>query len=158
MFTVLRSRATARLEEKDKGNLIYLITSDIEALEVFYAHTISPVLIAVVTSGILLIQFAKMHILFFMIALLGYLFCGVLLPLIITKLGTQEGRQSREGFERLSSYVLESLRGMQDVLQYRIGSRRMEEMQRKSEELHDTAKSLKLHERTSPRLGYEVDT
>lgn len=117
VFTVLRRLVPARLEGQDKGNLIYLITSDIEALEVFYAHTISPVLIAVVTSGILLIQFAKMHILFFMIALLGYLFCGVLLPLIITKLGTQEGCQSREGFGRLSSYVLESLRGMQ-LLRY----------------------------------------
>lgn len=158
VFTVLRRLAPARLEGQDKGNLIYLITSDIEALEVFYAHTISPVLIAVVTSGILLIQFAKMHILFFMIALLGYLFCGVLLPLIITKLGTQEGCQSREGFGRLSSYVLESLRGMQDVLQYRIGSQRMEEMQRKSEELHDTAKRLKLHEGTSSILGNAVVT
>ena len=58
----------------------------------------------------------------------------------------------------MSSYVLESLRGMQDVLQYRIGSQRMEEMQRKSEELHDTAKRLKLHEGTSSILGNAVVT
>lgn len=131
VFLVLRRLAPAKLEGQDKGNLIYLITSDIEALEVFYAHTISPVLIAVFTSAILLIQFANMHTLFFMIALLGYVSCGVLLPLLITKLGKQEGCQSREGFGSLSSYVLESLRGMQDILQYRIGNRRMEEMQKK---------------------------
>ena len=65
VFLVLRRLAPAKLEGQDKGNLIYLITSDIEALEVFYAHTISPVLIAVFTSAILLIQFANMHTLFF---------------------------------------------------------------------------------------------
>lgn len=158
VFLVLRRLAPAKLEGQDKGNLIYLITSDIEALEVFYAHTISPVLIAVFTSAILLIQFANMHTLFFMIALLGYVSCGVLLPLLITKLGKQEGCQSREGFGSLSSYVLESLRGMQDILQYRIGNRRMEEMQKKSEALHDTAKRLKLHEGTSAILGNAVVT
>lgn len=158
VFLVLRRLAPAKLEGQDKGNLIYLITSDIEALEVFYAHTISPVLIAVFTSAILLIQFANMHTLFFMIALLGYLSCGVLLPLLITKLGKQEGCQSREGFGSLSSYALESLRGMQDILQYRIGTRRMEEMQKKSEALHDTAKRLKLHEGTSAILGNAVVT
>lgn len=153
VFTVLRRLAPAKLEGRDKGNLIYLITSDIEALEVFYAHTISPVLIAVFTCAILLVQFASMHILFFIIALLGYLFCGILLPIIITKLGKQEGSRSREGFGKLSSYVLESLRGMQDVLQYRIGKQRMETMQKKSEELHGVQKSLKLHEGTSTILG-----
>lgn len=98
VFTALRRLAPAKLEGRDKGNLIYLITSDIEALEVFYAHTISPVLIAVFTCSILLIEFAKMHLLFFFIALSAYLFCGVVLPVIITKLGKQEGTQSREGF------------------------------------------------------------
>lgn len=153
VFTALRRLAPAKLEGRDKGNLIYLITSDIEALEVFYAHTISPVLIAVFTCSILLIEFVKMHLLFFIIALSAYLFCGVVLPVIITKLGKQEGTQSREGFGSLSSYVLESLRGMQDVLQYRMGNKRLQTMQEKSEELHAVQKRLKLHEGTSTVLG-----
>ncbi|MEJ8738126.1 ABC transporter ATP-binding protein [Erysipelotrichaceae bacterium HCN-30851] len=146
VFTVLRKLAPAKLEGRDKGNLIYLITSDIEALEVFYAHTISPILIAIITCIILLTEFYKMHVMFFVIALCGYLFCGLILPWIITKLGKQQGKQSREGFGELSSYTLETLRGLQDILQYRIGEERLHMMSKKSEELHDVQKRLKLHE------------
>lgn len=146
VFTVLRKLAPAKLEGRDKGNLIYLITSDIEALEVFYAHTISPILIAIITCIILLTEFYKMHVMFFVIALCGYLFCGLILPWIITKLGKQQGKQSREGFGELSSYTLETLRGLQDILQYRIGEERLHLMSKKSEELHDVQKRLKLHE------------
>ena len=146
VFTVLRKLAPAKLEGRDKGNLIYLITSDIEALEVFYAHTISPILIAIITCIILLTEFYKMHVMFFVIALCGYLFCGLILPWIITKLGKQQGKQSREGFGELSSYTLETLRGLQDILQYRIGEERLHMMIKKSEELHDVQKRLKLHE------------
>lgn len=146
VFTVLRKLAPAKLEGRDKGNLIYLITSDIEALEVFYAHTISPILIAIITCIILLTEFYKMHVMFFVIALCGYLFCGLILPWIITKLGKQQGKQSREGFGKLSSYTLETLRGLQDILQYRIGEERLHMMSKKSEELHDVQKRLKLHE------------
>ena len=146
VFTVLRKLAPAKLEGRDKGNLIYLITSDIEALEVFYAHTISPILIAIITCIILLTEFYKMHVMFFVVALCGYLFCGLILPWIITKLGKQQGKQSREGFGELSSYTLETLRGLQDILQYRIGEERLHMMSKKSEELHDVQKRLKLHE------------
>ena len=146
VFTVLRKLAPAKLEGRDKGNLIYLITSDIEALEVFYAHTISPILIAIITCIILLTEFYKMHVMFFVIALCGYLFCGLILPWIITKLGKQQGKQSREGFGELSNYTLETLRGLQDILQYRIGEERLHMMSKKSEELHDVQKRLKLHE------------
>lgn len=146
VFTVLRKLAPAKLEGRDKGNLIYLITSDIEALEVFYAHTISPILIAIITCIILLTEFYKMHVMFFVITLCGYLFCGLILPWIITKLGKQQGKQSREGFGELSSYTLETLRGLQDILQYRIGEERLHLMSKKSEELHDVQKRLKLHE------------
>lgn len=146
VFTVLRKLAPAKLEGRDKGNLIYLITSDIEALEVFYAHTISPILIAIITCIILLTEFYKMHVMFFVIALCGYLFCGLILPWIITKLGKQQGKQSREGFGELSSYTLETLRGLQHILQYRIGEERLHMMSKKSEELHDVQKRLKLHE------------
>ena len=132
VFTVLRKLAPAKLEGRDKGNLIYLITSDIEALEVFYAHTISPILIAIITCIILLTEFYKMHVMFFVIALCGYLFCGLILPWIITKLGKQQGKQSREGFGELSSYTLETLRGLQDILQYRIGEERLHMMSKKA--------------------------
>lgn len=158
VFTVLRKLAPAKLEGRDKGNLIYLITSDIEALEVFYAHTISPILIAIITCIILLTEFYKMHVLFFVIALSGYLFCGLILPWIITKLGKQQGKQSREGFGELSSYTLETLRGLQDILQYRIGDERLFMMNKKSEELHDVQKRLKLHEGNTTMIANIIVT
>lgn len=158
VFTVLRKLAPAKLEGRDKGNLIYLITSDIEALEVFYAHTISPILIAIITCVILLTEFYKMHVMFFVIALCGYLFCGLILPWIITKLGKQQGKQSREGFGELSSYTLETLRGLQDILQYRIGDERLFMMNKKSEELHDVQKRLKLHEGNTTMIANIIVT
>lgn len=153
VFKVLRKLCPAKLESKDKGNLIFLITSDIEALEVFYAHTISPILIAIFTSAILLYMFVGMHILFFLIALAAYIFCGIIIPYIITRIGRNNGTASREDFGELSSYTLESLRGMQEVLQYNIGNERLQTMHKKSLALNDKQKQLKNYEGISSSLG-----
>lgn len=153
VFKVLRKLCPAKLESRDKGNLIFLITSDIEALEVFYAHTISPILIAIFTSAILLYMFASMHVLFFIIALVAYIVCGIVIPYIITYIGKGNGTASREDFGVLSSYTLESLRGMQEVLQYKIGEQRIQEMHRKSLALNEKQKQLKKYEGISSALG-----
>lgn len=153
VFKVLRKLCPAKLESKDKGNLIFLITSDIEALEVFYAHTISPILIAIFTSLILLYMFAGMHILFFLIALSAYIFCGIVIPYIITRIGRSNGAASREDFGELSSYTLESLRGMQEVLQYNIGNERVQTLHKKSLALNDKQELLKKYEGLSSSLG-----
>lgn len=153
VFKALRRLAPAKLDGKDSGDLIYLITSDIEALEVFYAHTISPILIAIVTSSILLYQFATMHILFFFIALTAYIFTGLLIPLIITKLGKKEGQAAKEAFGEMSSYTLESLRNMQDILQYQAGETRLSGMQTRSQNVNEKQGRLKQHEGTSSALG-----
>lgn len=153
VFKVLRTLAPAKLEGKDRGNLVYMVTGDIEALEVFYAHTISPILIAIITSCILLVLFYSMHPIFALIALLAYLFTGLFIPMIITKLGRKEGEETKEAFGEMSSYTLESLRGMQDILQYQEGQERLEGMQKRSDELNTKQKKLKQHEGTSSSLG-----
>ena len=153
VFKALRKLCPAKLESKDKGNLIFLITSDIEALEVFYAHTISPIVIAIITCLILLVMFAKLHLSFMIVALLAYTFVGIIIPMIITKLGKEDGIASRKEFGALSDYTLESLRGIQEVLQYRLGDVRMDGMYEKSETLNKRQKKLKSYEGTSGAIA-----
>lgn len=153
VFKTLRRLAPAKLEGKDNGDLIYLITTDIEALEVFYAHTISPIFIAILTSSILLFQFYSMHISFFIIALLAYIFTGILIPMYISKKGNRDGEEAKEAFKEMSSYTLETLRNMQDILQYQIGDKRLVGMQRRSEYVNIKHKKLKKHEGSSMVLS-----
>lgn len=149
VFKALRRLCPAKLDGKDSGNLITIITTDIELLEVFYAHTISPILIAIFTSMILLFQFQSMHVYFMIIALLGYLFCGIAIPYIISKKGRETGKKTRDQLGDLSNYTLESLRGMREILQYQIGGNRSQGMQEKSRQVNKNQKLLK---------GFEGDT
>lgn len=153
VFKVLRRLCPAKLEGKDRGNLVYLITSDIEALEVFYAHTISPIFIAIFTSLIMLILFLNMHSLFFMIALTAYLFMGIVIPIIITKRGKRMGEHAKKEFGELSSYSLETLRNIPDILQYGMGEKRLNEMHEKNKSLHSLQESLKKEEGKSLYLS-----
>ena len=95
VFRALRALAPARLEVRDRGDLISLITSDIELLEVFYAHTISPVLIAVLFSGILCAFIGSYHPALGLLALGAYLCVGVAVPLLISRPGGADGLRSR---------------------------------------------------------------
>lgn len=153
VFKALRRLCPAKLEGKDKGNLIFLITSDIEALEVFYAHTISPIAIAIITCIILLCMFFNLHPLFALIACIAYVCLGIVFPAEITKLGKEDGKQSRQEFGELSNYTLESLRGIQEVLQYDLGNQRIEGMQQRSETLNIRQKKLKSIEGISGSLS-----
>lgn len=146
VFNALRRLCPAKLDRKDSGNLISIITTDIELLEVFYAHTISPILIAIITSLILLIQFYQMHITFMIIAAIAYLFCGIAIPYRINKKGKSTGQKAREQLGDLSNHTLESLRGLREILQYQIGRKRKEEMLDKSKTVNEKQKILKSYE------------
>ena len=80
MFQALRRLAPAKLEGRDKGNLIQLITSDIELLEVFYAHTLSPVLIALLMTAFMTVWIGRLHPLLGLTALMAYLTVGIAIP------------------------------------------------------------------------------
>lgn len=153
VFMTLRRLCPAKLDGRDSGNLIFLITSDIEALEVFYAHTISPIIIAIFTCLILLGIFIWIHPLFAVLACIAYIVIGVIIPFYITSLGKEDGKVSRKQFGELSDDVLESLRGMQEVLQYNIGQKRLKKMRDKSESLNDVQKKLKHYEGVSVALS-----
>ena len=118
VFGALRRLCPAKLEVKDKGSLISLITSDIELLEVFYAHTISPICIALVTSLVCVgiqMQFGWIYGLY---SLLAYVVVGVVLPICISKQSRQIGVEYRKEAANLNSYVLESMRGLKESMQY----------------------------------------
>ena len=118
VFKALRKLAPAKLEGKDKGNLISIITSDIELLEVFYAHTISPVCIAFITCLIMVVFFAQYSIIAALIALVAYVSVGAILPMITSNMGKKAGSTYRGRFGEINTYFLDSIRGLREVIQY----------------------------------------
>lgn len=146
VFAALRRLCPAKLEGKDRGNLISLITSDIELLEVFYAHTVSPIAIAFLTSLIMVCWIGSFHPLCGILALAGYGTVGILLPLWNGKRGAAAGMAYRQQFGRMNSFILDSLRGLQEILQYGHQRERMEELKRESGILAKENARLKRHE------------
>ena len=142
VFAALRKLCPAKLEGRDKGNLISIITTDIELLEVFYAHTISPIAIATLTSIIMVIFIGRYHWLAGVIALVAYLIVGVVIPMWNGKRGSQKGMEFRTNFGELNSFVLDSLRGLDETIQYGQGEKRKEQMSEHSKNLAGMQESL----------------
>jgi len=135
VFAALRKLCPAKLEGRDKGNLISIITTDIELLEVFYAHTISPIAIAILTSGILVAFLGSYHYLAGLLALAAYLTVGILIPIRNGKRGGDQGMAFRTAFGELNSFTLDSLRGLDETIQYGQGQTRKAKMTCYSREL-----------------------
>ena len=142
VFSALRRLSPAKLEGRDKGNIIAILTSDIELLEVFYAHTISPVFIAIIMTIIMVIFEWRIYPIAGVIALIAYIVVGVVIPVINGKRGSDEGREYRENFGELNSYVLESLRGLDETIQYGSGEIRQKAIIDKSTKLTTISKKL----------------
>lgn len=135
VFAALRRLCPAKLEGRDKGNLISIITTDIELLEVFYAHTISPIAIAVLTSLIMVFFIGQYHLLAGILALTAYLVVGMVIPLWNGKRGGSVGMEFRTEFGELNSFVLDSLRGLDETIQYGQGEKRKNQMTEKGKSL-----------------------
>lgn len=143
VFRALRALAPAKLEVRDRGDLISVITSDIELLEVFYAHTISPVLIAVLFSGVLTLFIGQYHPLLGLLALGAYLCIGLVVPVLISRASGAHGLRFRTRSGELSSFVLDSLRGLPETLQYAQGARRRQELDARTRALVEEEARLK---------------
>ena len=142
VFVKLRKLAPAKLEGKDKGNLISIITTDTELLEVFYAHTISPIIIAFITSVIMTIFIGRYNIFLGVIALVAYFIVGVIIPVWSSNQGDETGQQYRDEMGDLNSYFLSSVRGINDIIQYGVGKERLDEINRRTDELETKQKLL----------------
>lgn len=135
VFCALRRLCPAKLEGKEKGSLISVITSDIELLEVFYAHTISPALIALLFCTGICLFLGSYHPVLGILAFVSFLIVGVFIPMAVSKLNGQAGMRFRTMSGNLSSFVLDSLRGLPEILQYHAGDRRRKEMNERTEAL-----------------------
>lgn len=128
VFVALRRLCPAKLEGKDKGDLISVITSDIELLEVFYAHTISPIAIAVLYCACICVFLLRYSFFFALIALLAHITVGVIIPLIISKASGDNGQKFRDKTGNISAFILDSLRGLSEIIQYGVGNERLNKM------------------------------
>lgn len=154
VFAVLRKLCPAKLEGKEKGNLIAIITSDIELLEVFYAHTISPIAIAVLTSGIMVLYISHIHPAAGFLALVAYCVVGIAIPVMNGKCGAADGLEVRNKIGELNSNVLDSLRGIDELIQYEQGTKYIARMNDKSTKLGNMQKKLsKLEGQTKGRTN-----
>lgn len=143
VFHALRKLCPAKLEGKDKGNLISVITSDIELLEVFYAHTISPIAIATLYSIILCLFIGNYHPILGVIALIAYIIVGGVVPIVVSKRSGDDGVHFRTKSGELSGFVLDSLRGLSETLQYGQGEIRLCEMNEQTDALSEDEKRMK---------------
>lgn len=146
IFTVLRRLAPAKLEGKEKGNLISLITSDIELLEVFYAHTIAPITIAIITNAIISIILFRINPWFGILGAVFFLIVGFAIPYLSSKMAKEAGVEYRNNFGQSNSYILDSLRGLKEILLFNGGQRRLNRINEKSRELNKSLSKIKDHE------------
>ncbi|MCK9103432.1 thiol reductant ABC exporter subunit CydC [Haemophilus influenzae] len=135
VFSSLRRLAFVKLQDKQAGQLVSLVTNDIELLEVFYAHTIAPIMIAFFTSAILLLVFAQLSSWFVLVALAAYLTVGVILPIITTKLAREDGRRYRELVGEMNDFFLDSVRGMKEIQLFGYAQQRLAEIQQRSQKI-----------------------
>ena len=143
VFGALRRLCPAKLDGKDKGNLISVITSDIELLEVFYAHTISPIAIAFLFTVVMVCFIGSYHIGLGILALAAYMTVGVVIPLLTSKMSGDDGIRFRTKAGQLSGFVLDSLRGLSETIQYGQGENRMGKINRQTDELSRDEERMK---------------
>lgn len=146
VYKALRKLAPSKLESKEKGNLISVITSDIELLEVFYAHTIAPIAIAIITSIIMAVILFNINPIYGLVSALFYIIVGYLIPVISSKFGKDAGVEYRAEFAKTNSHLLESLKGIKEILLFNEGKNRLEQINKNSDVLDEKMAGIKKHE------------
>lgn len=146
VFAALRKLAPAKLDGSEKGNLISIITSDIELLEVFYAHTISPIAIAVITSIFMVCFLGNLHMTYGVLGFVFYVIVGVIIPLVNGKMGGAKGQQYRNSFGELNTCVLDNLYGLEEIIEYAQQDTRQQSLNERTENLGVITGKLKKDE------------
>ncbi|MGG7179340.1 thiol reductant ABC exporter subunit CydC [Clostridium paraputrificum] len=146
IFTALRKLAPAKLEKMGKGNLVSLVTADIELLEVFYAHTIAPISIAIITNTIITIVLFVINPVLGIMGGVYFFIVGFCIPYFTSIYGKKAGEEYRKTFGETNTYLLDSLRGLKEVLIYKADGERRDEINRNSKELNLKQKKIKTHE------------
>ncbi|MBF2464040.1 ABC transporter ATP-binding protein [Listeria welshimeri] len=136
IFATLRKLGPARLSGKKSGDLITAITTDVEALEVFFAHTISPVFIALGTTIVTVGFLGTYHIWLALILLLGQVFVGVILPMVSYKRNKKIGTAYQKELVSLNQMAMENIASLQDIFQFNLGKERLTKLTNQGEKLN----------------------
>lgn len=142
VFKSLRKLCPAKMDTKNKGQLISIITADIELLEVFYAHTISPVLIAFFHTLIFFIILYKIHWKYALCLLVFHIILGMIIPTLTQKIGERLGDNQRRNLSNLNLSILESLKGIKEVINFSMQHERMKEVDSLTRDLNRSSKKL----------------
>lgn len=145
IYKKLRELSPAKLEGRDKGDLISIITSDIELLEVFYAHTISPFFIAIIFSGIFAYLIFSYNALLGLLSILAYISVGGIVPVVMSKLNKDDGLLFRANAGKLSSIVLDALRGLSETIQYNSHKKTLADIDEMTGELSAVENRMKIN-------------
>lgn len=150
IFNKLRKLAPAKIDNKNKGNLVAMITSDVEILEVFYAHTVSPVFIAI-TVSLTIFLFVGLFINWYLaaVAMCAYVVIGIVFPPIASKAMASSGVNYKKKFASFSSYFLDSIRGAKEIVVHNAVEDRKKNVDEQSEGL---LSSLKIMKRATARI------
>lgn len=155
IFKALRVLAPAKLEGRKKGGIISMITSDIETLEVFYAHTISPICIALIVETLVLLYVGFISSFYLSLAaLVSYIIIGIILPIFSSKLLSDTGVRYRKSFASFNSYYLDSIKGVNDIVLNNAMKVRNKEVNSKSDELLAETKKLKHKSGITEAISY----
>ncbi len=158
VFAKLRLLAPAKLDGTSKGDIISVITADIELLETFYAHTIAPVAIAFLASVIYATVLFKMHWLFGLVGVLAYIIAGVIMPFIVKKMSDGSGTRYRAELGKSGAFFLDSLRGIAEIAFFGAQKRRGAEIDEASSRMAESEKELKRNEGLAHAVGGLVVT
>lgn len=143
VFSALRRLVPAKLEQRDRGEMISVIMSDIELLEVFYAHTVGPVVIALITSVLMALYIGAQNIALGLLAVIAYLFVGLLIPTLISRAGRAQGETYRDRFGEANSFLIDSLYGLSETLRYGRGEDRKKAMAHITDKMEESQARLK---------------
>lgn len=146
VFQKLRSLGPAKMESKEKGNMISILTSDIELLEVFYAHTISPVCICVLVSFGMCAFIFRYNFILSIVALFFYAIVGIFVPFCVNKIAVKYAKIYRNDFALMNSFLIDCLRGISMSIMYSTGIKKLSVIQQKSDELSQSQRKLSLIE------------
>ena len=144
IFKGLRILSPAKLDSKQKGSIIAMITSDIETLEVFYAHTISPICIAIINSLFVIALVGNVSSWYLaLIALIGYISIGIILPIVTSSKLKESGVNYRNEFSNFNAYFLDSIKGIREIVLNNAGKQREKEVDKRSDKLLEQTKKMK---------------
>ncbi|WP_050616130.1 amino acid ABC transporter ATP-binding/permease protein [Bacillus testis] len=146
IFTVIRSLGPQQLKDFRKGEFMNIVTKDVEMLEVFYAHTVAPVCIGLLTTVVYVSAFSFLHPLYGAAALASYVFISYLVPMAVYRYGREAAETYRSRYGQVSDFLMDSLKGIKELVVFGQKKKTIERIEQFSAQLNDTSKRLKEHE------------